>query len=302
LTFTATAEVARYLGAEAKLVDIDPRTYCIDVAAVRRAVSSRTKAIVPVHYAGFPCDMDAIISLAREYGLRVVEDAAHAFPTRFKARLVGTLPSDATVFSFYATKTITTGEGGMLVTRDAAIAQRARVMRLHGIDRDAFDRYTSRRASWYYDVVAPGFKYNMSDLAAALGLHQLRKADRFLERRRAMAERYDRELGDLPLILPPRPTGDSTHAWHLYVVQVADCAKVSRGEFVEEMYKAKIGCSVHYTPLHLLSYWRERYNLTPEDFPHATDLYRRAVSLPLYTRMTHEDQTKVIRSIRAILC
>jgi dTDP-4-amino-4,6-dideoxygalactose transaminase len=300
-TFTATAEVIRYLGADVKLVDIDPVTYCIDTEGTRRAIGPRTKAIIPVHYGGMACDMDTILAVAREHGLHVVEDAAHAFPTFYKSRLIGTLASDVTVFSFYATKTIATGEGGMLVTRDDKIARRARVMRLHGMNRDAFDRYTTKTPSWYYDIVAPGFKYNMTDLAASLGIHQLRKADRFLARRRALADRYDKELADTPLLLPPRPRGNSTHAWHLYVVHVGDGARVDRDGLIEKMFKAGIGCSVHYTPLHLLSYWKQRYKLKPQDFPHATAAYGRAVSIPLYTRMTDDDQTRVIRTMRSIL-
>ena len=175
-TFTATAEVVRYLGADVKLVDIDPATLNIDPAAVEAAIGPRTKAILPVHYAGLAADMPALLDIARRHGLKVVEDAAHALPTTCGGALVGTLASDATVFSFYANKTITTGEGGMLVTRDAALAKRAKVMRLHGMNRDAFDRFTAKVPSWYYEVVAPGFKYNLTDIAAALGIHQLKRA------------------------------------------------------------------------------------------------------------------------------
>ena len=175
-TFTATAEVVRYLGADVVLVDIDPATLCIDVNAVEAAITPRTKAVIPVHYGGLAADMQALLPLARKHGLKVVEDAAHALPTTCGGKLVGTLESDACVFSFYANKTITTGEGGMVVTRDAALAARVKVMRLHGISRDAFDRFTAKVPSWYYEIVAPGFKYNLTDIAAALGIHQLRRA------------------------------------------------------------------------------------------------------------------------------
>jgi dTDP-4-amino-4,6-dideoxygalactose transaminase len=181
-TFTATAEVVRYLGADVVLVDIDAATLNLDPAAVEAAITPRTKALIPVHYAGLAADMPALMAIAQRHGLKVVEDAAHALPTTSGGRLVGTLDSDATVFSFYANKTLTTGEGGMLVTRNEALAKRARVMRLHGIDRDAFDRFTAKRPSWHYEIVAPGFKYNLTDIAAALGLHQLKRADAFQQR------------------------------------------------------------------------------------------------------------------------
>ncbi|MCO5124184.1 MAG: DegT/DnrJ/EryC1/StrS family aminotransferase, partial [Rhizobacter sp.] len=201
-TFTATAEVVRYLGADVVLVDIDPATLNIDPRAVEAAITPRTKAVVPVHYAGLAADMGAILDIARRHGLKVVEDAAHALPTTCGGKLVGTLASDACVFSFYANKTMTTGEGGMLVTRDAALAKRARVMRLHGMSRDAFDRYSASVPSWAYEIVAPGFKYNLTDIAAALGLQQLKRIEGFQRRREAIAARYDAAFADLPLITP----------------------------------------------------------------------------------------------------
>jgi dTDP-4-amino-4,6-dideoxygalactose transaminase len=300
-TFTATAEVVRYMGADPVFVDIDPDSYCIDPAAIEAHVTPRTRAIMPVHYAGYPCEMDAISAVADRHGLRVIEDAAHSFPTLYRGQLIGTLPSAATVFSFYATKTIATGEGGMLVTRDEAIARRARIMRLHGIDRDAFDRYVSNRPSWYYQVVAPGYKYNLTDVAAAIGIHQLRRADAFQRRREALAARYDASLAGLPLRLPPRPGGSSTHAWHLYVVQLTDDVSLDRDEVVSRMYAAGIGCSVHYIPLHQQPYWKERYSLEAARFPHSQRLFERGFSLPLYTRMTDADQQRVIDALRAIL-
>jgi dTDP-4-amino-4,6-dideoxygalactose transaminase len=300
-TFTATAEVVRYLGADVKLVDIDPATLNIDPAAVRAAITPRTKAIVPVHYAGLAADMPALLAIAREHGLKVVEDAAHALPTTCGGQLVGTLASDVTVFSFYANKTITTGEGGMLVTRDETIAQRARVMRLHGMNRDAFDRFTAKVPSWYYEVVAPGFKYNLTDIAAALGIHQLRKAHAFQQRREAIAARYDNALADLSLVLPPRPVAGDRHAWHLYVIRLADGAGVERDRFIEALFEAGIGCSVHYIPLHLHPYWRDRYDLKPAMFPHSQLAYERMVSLPLYTRMTDADVQRVADAVHAVL-
>jgi len=300
-TFTASAEIVRYFEADPVFVDINPDSYCIDAGAIEDAITSKTRAIIPVHYGGLACDMSRILNIAKRHNLAVVEDAAHAFPTQHCGKTVGTLDSDCTVFSFYATKTIATGEGGMLVTRDSKIAARARVMRLHGIDRDAFDRYTSDRPAWYYQVVAPGFKYNMTDLAAALGIQQLRKAPRFRLRRAEIATRYNRELGALPLRLPPDGARSDEHAWHLYVVQVAQNARVNRDELIRKLFELGIGCSVHYIPLHQQPYWRERYRLTPEQFPNSQQLYERCVSLPIYTKMSDADQTRVIEALHSIL-
>jgi dTDP-4-amino-4,6-dideoxygalactose transaminase len=300
-TFTATAEVVRYLGADPVFVDIDSSTFNIDPARIEAAITSRTKAIIPVHFAGLACDMDAIMTIARKYGLKVVEDAAHALPTTCNGRMIGSLDSDATVYSFYATKTITTGEGGMIVTRDPEVAKRSRIMRLHGISRDAFDRYTSTKPAWHYEVVAPGCKYNMTDVAASLGIHQLKKAWRFQKKREAMAVRYDEAFRDLPMILPPKAPAGDTHAWHLYVIRLTEGSPVSRDRFIELMAEKGVGCSVHFIPLHLHPYWRDRYNLKPDDFPNALSTYERAVSLPLFTKMNDADQQKVINAAKEIL-
>ena len=301
-TFTASAEVIRYMGADPVFVDIDPRTLNLDPARIEAAITPRTRAILPVHFAGLACDMDAILAIARRHGLRVVEDAAHALPTRFRGQLVGQLASDVTVFSFYATKTMTTGEGGMVVCKDPAVAKRCRVMRLHGINRDAFDRYTSKTPAWYYEVVAPGFKYNLTDIASAIGIHQLRKANRFHARREAMALRYNAELSGLPIELPPRAEREGDlHAWHLYVLRLQQGAPIGRDAFIQAMADRGIGCSVHFIPLHLHPYWRDTYRLQAEDFPQAYAAYRGAVSLPLYTKMTDDDQSRVIQAVRDIL-
>ena len=300
-TFTATAEVVRYLGADVVLVDIDPATLCIDVAAVARAITPRTKAVIPVHYAGLAADMPALLALARHHGLKVVEDAAHALPTTSGGQLIGTLGSDAAVFSFYANKTITTGEGGMVVTRDAALAARVKVMRLHGINRDAFDRFTAKVPSWYYEIVAPGFKYNLTDIAAALGIHQLRRARAFQAQRQLLVDAYDTALAGLPLLRPPGPRAGDQHAWHLYVVRLTDAAPISRDVFIERLYAAGIGCSVHYIPLHVQPYWRERYGLRAESFPHSQHAFERLVSLPIYTRMTVADVQRVAQAAAAAL-
>lgn len=300
-TFTATAEVIRYLGANPVFVDIDYTTFNIDTKLIEAAISSQTKAIIPVHFAGLSCKMDDILVLAKKYNLRVIEDAAHALPTTWDNQLIGALGSDLTVFSFYATKTMTTGEGGMILTRNAELADRCRVMRLHGINRDVFNRYTSKAPDWYYEIVAPGFKYNMTDVAAAMGIHQLRKVRRFHQRRFELAARYDCELAGLPVILPPHAPNGDEHAWHLYVLRLSSLANITREKFIEKMFEEGIGCSVHFIPLHLHPYWSETYSLKPDDFPQALKAYQGAVSIPLYTKMTDEDQTRVIKTIREIL-
>lgn len=300
-TFTSTAEVIRYLGAHPVFVDVDPRSMTIDPELVERAVTHRTRAIMPVHYGGLACDMQRLARVAERHNLRIVEDAAHALPTTCGGRLIGTLDSDATVFSFYATKTLATGEGGMLVTRNPHIAQRARVMRLHGIDRDAFDRYVSTRPAWHYEVIAPGFKYNMTDIAASLGIHQLAKVRRFQARRAELAARYTRELRDLPILTPCDADSGDTHAWHLYVIRLDKGATISRDIFIQRMAELGVGCSVHYIPLHLHPYWRDTYRLRPEQFPHSQAVYETAISLPIYTRMTDDDQSRVLDIVRRTL-
>ncbi len=300
-TFTATAEVIRYLGADPVFVDINSETLCIDPKGVEAAITSRTKAIIPVHFAGRAADMSNLLELAKMHGLKVMEDAAHALPTTSRGSLVGTLDSDVTVFSFYANKTITTGEGGMLVTRDPEIAKRVRVMRLHGISRDAFDRFTAKVPSWFYEVVAPGFKYNMTDIAAAMGIHQLKKADQFQTRREQIAKMYDDAFAELPIILPPQPAAGDRHSWHLYVIRLDDSVAMERDRFVELMFELGIGCSVHYIPLHLHPYWRDTYGLRPEMFPVSQHIYERTLSLPMYSAMRDADVERVISSVKQVI-
>ena len=301
LTFTATVEVARYLGADAVMVDIDPVTLNIDPAKIRAAITPRTKVLMPVHYGGLACRMGEILAIAREHGLKVVEDAAHALPTTWRGTLVGQLASDVTVFSFYANKTMTTGEGGMVVTRDPELAKRMRVMRLHGMSRDAFDRFVSKTPAWYYEIVAPGFKYNLTDIASAMGLEQLRKLPRFLTRRQQLAAQYFEALADLPLVLPAdAPKGD-VHAWHLYVIRLSGQARLGRDAVIEELSRRGIGTSVHYVPLHRQPYWRDRYGLTPEMFPVADAAYQSMISIPLFTKMSDADQQRVIDALREVL-
>lgn len=302
-TFTATAEVVRYLGANPVFVDSDKTTYCINPALIEQAITPRTKAIVPVHFAGLTADMDAILAIAKKHNLKVIEDAAHAFPTKYKGKLVGTLDSDVTVFSFYANKTMTTGEGGMLVSRDKEVIKRAKIMRLHGISRDAFDRYQSKTPAWFYEVIEPGFKYNLPDICSAVGIQQLKRIDEFQAKREALAQVYYRELKDLPLGLPhyENNADGHQHAWHLYPVQILPEAGIARDEFILQMSKYGIGCSVHFIPLHRHPVWRDMYKLKPDDFPVADALYQNEVSIPLFTKMSADDQTYVIDAIKKVL-
>jgi dTDP-4-amino-4,6-dideoxygalactose transaminase len=301
-TFTATAEVCRYLNADPVFVDIDARTFNLDVEqAINIAENDAAiKAILPVHFAGQACDMQPLLEFCRARNIRLIEDAAHALPTTYKGKTIGSF-SDASVFSFYATKTITTGEGGMITTNNDDIAKRVSVMRLHGIDRDVFNRYTSDKPAWMYDVVAAGYKYNLPDLAAAVGIHQLRKLNKFHARRADIAQRYSKAFADLPLILPQPVNPEDTHAWHLYVLRLEDNAlKIDRDEFIKQMNKRGVGTSVHFIPLHLMSYWQQRYNYQPNDFPVANRVFQSCLSLPLYTRMTDEQVERVIHAVEDI--
>jgi len=301
LTFTSTAEVARYLGADVKLVDIDPKTLNIDIDAIRNAITPKTKVIMPVHYAGLSCDMDKIFEIAREFDLKVVEDAAHALPSTYKDKKIGSLNSDVTVFSFYANKTMTTGEGGMVVTRHLDLANRMKIMRLHGIDRDAFDRFQSKKPSWYYEIIAPGFKYNMTDIAAAIGIHQLKRLPKFLEKRNLLAKRYFKALIDLPLIFPVGNSEMGSHSWHLFVIRLKDNIGISRNDLIDFLSSKGIGTSVHYVPLHRQPYWRDRYHLTNNQFPEADKAYLSMVSIPLYTAMSYDQQDRVIQALHEAL-
>jgi len=250
-----------------------------------------------VHYGGLACDMNKVIEVARKHGLKVIEDAAHALPSRHGGRLIGTLDTDATVFSFYANKTMTTGEGGMVVTRDVQMAERMRIMRLHGINRDAFDRFVSETPAWYYEIVAPGFKYNLTDIAAAIGIHQLARLPKFWERRQYLAERYFSALKNLPYMLPAGASEDGQHSWHLYVLRMSDDAPCSRDEVINHLSKQGIGTSVHYVPLHRQPYWRDRYGLSATMFPQADLAYQRMLSIPIYTAMTDQDQDRVVHAL-----
>ena len=300
-TFTATAEVVRYLGATPVFVDINSETLNIDVNKIENAITSRTKAIIPVHFAGLSCDMNIIFSIAKKYNLKVIEDAAHALPATYQKKIIGNLQSDATVFSFYANKTITTGEGGMIAVKEKDIASRIKVMRLHGINRDAFDRYTSKKSSWYYEVIAPGYKYNLTDIAASIGIHQLDKAYKFQKKRASIANFYTKNLKHMPFILPSLGNKDDIHSWHLYVIRLKPELKISRDDFINYMSKEGIGCSVHFIPLHIQPYWRDKYKIDSMQFPESIKAYNNAVSLPIYPRLNSRQQKRVIKAIHKLV-
>jgi dTDP-4-amino-4,6-dideoxygalactose transaminase len=298
-TFAATAEVVRYFNAKPVLVDIDPVTLNIDADQVSQAVTPRTKAIIPVHVGGHAANLTAIQQIANRHNLVVIEDAAHALPTRYKGQLVGSI-SDFTAFSFYATKTLATGEGGMLTTDNDEWADRCRVMSLHGISKNAWNRYTSE-GSWYYEIIAPGFKYNMTDVAAALGLVQLSKLERMNRRRMEIAHQYDAAFSVHPALEPPTVSPDSTHPYHLYVLRLnLDELTIDRNTFIEHLRAANIGVSVHWIPLHIHPYYRETYGYEPEDFPVAYAQFQRIISLPIYSAMSDQDVDDVISAVTQI--
>ncbi len=299
MTFTASAEVVLYLKAKPVLVDCVPDSFNIDPDQIERAISSRTKAIIPVHFGGQPCDMDAILEIARRHHLYVIEDAAHALPAKYRGKTVGSI-GDITCFSFYATKTITTGEGGMATTRNPEWAERMRMMSLHGISHDAWKRY-AKEGSWYYEVLRPGFKYNLTDIGAAIGIEQLRKCDGFAAARQRIAAAYDQAFAKLREIQTPVCRPDLQHAWHLYVIQLESAhLTITRDDFIQELRERGIGTSVHFIPLHLHPYYRDAFGYTPDDFPQASQTYQRIVSLPIYPRMTEADVGRVIEAVRDV--
>lgn len=301
-TFTATAEVIRYLDATPIFLDIDPVTKNLDINQLSEVVkmnTGRVKAIIPVHFAGLACEMDEIINIGRECGAVIVEDAAHALPTTYKGQLVGSF-GDIAVFSFYATKTLATGEGGMVVTNNADWASRMKTMRLHGINRDVFDRYSSKKPSWYYEVVAPGFKYNMTDVAAAIGIHQLRKLNNMQRRRQEIAHIYLTEFSNLPFDLPFSPDSD-VHAWHLFTIELKlNQLSLDRDGFISALVESGVGASVHFIPLHRQPYWKAFGALKDSDFPVATDKFLRTLSLPIYPAMSDDQIMRVVQAVKNI--
>jgi dTDP-4-amino-4,6-dideoxygalactose transaminase len=308
-TFAATAEVVRYFDAKPVFVDIRPTDLNINPDLIEAAVSERTKAIIPVHVAGLSCEMDAIYAIAAKYGLAVIEDAAHAFPATYKGRSIGgdlelntgfEFPH-LTCFSFYATKTITTGEGGMICTKDADLAERCRIMALHGISKDAWKRYTAE-GSWYYEIIAPGFKYNLTDVASAMGLAQLARADEMWRRRREIALRFNQAFEAAPELQNPDDRTDCQHAWHLFILRLnLDRLRTDRAQFIEELKRLNIGTSVHFIPLHLHPYYRETYGFEPDDYPVSLNQFQRAISLPIYSKMRGPDVDYVIESVLHVM-
>jgi len=300
MTFAATGGVVTYLGAKPVLIDCRPDDLTLDVNQMEQVITPKTKAIIPVHFAGHPCEMIQLMEIARAYKLRVIEDAAHSLPAWYQGVMVGAI-GDITCFSFYATKTITTGEGGMATTQNAEWADRMRMMSLHGISRNAWSRY-SANGSWSYDICHAGHKYNLTDLAATLGIEQLKKCDQFYEIREHYAGLYNQGLKDLSEITCPSVARNVQHAWHLYVIQLdLDQLRIGRNEFIDILKKYNIGTSVHFIPLHLHPYYQQTYGYRAGDFPNARTCFERIISLPIYPKMTEADIDYVIEVIREVI-
>lgn len=300
MTFAATAEVVFYLKAKPVLVDCRADTLNIDPEAVEAKINAKTKAIIPVDIAGHPCEFDKLLQIARHFGLPLIDDAAHALPAAYRGKKVGCI-SDITCFSFYATKTITTGEGGMATTNNAEWASRMRMMSLHGISLDAWNRYTDK-GSWYYEIIRPGYKYNLTDIAAALGIEQLKRCDEFHRARRRIAEQYNEAFRDLPEIQLPTWAPDVQHAWHLYVIQLnLERLSINRQEFIQALKSQNIGTSVHFIPLHLHPFYRDTFGYRATDFPQASAAFERIVSLPIYPKMTAGNVRDVIAAVTSLV-
>ena len=299
MTFCATANAIVHTGATPVLVDCQRDTMNIDPLAVEAAVTPRTRAIVPVHFGGRPADMDALRAVAAKHDLLIIEDAAHAIEAMYRGKRAGNL-GDVGCFSFYVTKNMTTGEGGMVTTNDASRAETVRIYGLHGMSADAWSRFSDKGYT-HYDVVHPGFKYNLTDMAASLGLVQLPKLSGWLAKREAMWAHYDAAFADLPVILPAAPAPETVHARHLYTLLIRDDAPVTRDQFMTEMHKRRIGTGVHYRALHAHPYYRERGGYRPEDMPNATFIGERTVSLPLSPHLSGQDLERITDSVRAIL-
>jgi perosamine synthetase len=301
-TFTASAEVVTYFGARPVLCDSVPAGFNIDPEDVKQKITSRTRAIIPVHIAGQACELDSLHRVAKHFSLHVIEDAAHALPAWYRGSRIGAV-SELTAFSFYATKTITTGEGGMLTTDNPEYAERAAMMRLHGISGDAWKRY-AKEGSWYYEVVDAGYKLNLPDVLAALGVAQLAKCDRFWRRRSEIAALYRQRLTDFEeLELPPGCDDTDQHSWHLFIIRIChDALQLTRNEFIDELKRSGIGTSVHFIPLHSHPFYQKRFGYRPGDFPNAEDAYSRSISLPLFPAMTEGDVKSVLKAIEKIIC
>jgi len=299
-TFTATAEVVTYLGARPVLVDIDAQTLNLDVIDAARKISARTRAIIPVHFGGQPCDLAQIQDLAQTHKLHVIEDAAHALPASYCGKPIGSI-SELTAFSFYATKTLSTGEGGMVTTSNEDYARRMQVMRLHGISRDAWKRY-SAAGSWHYEVVEAGYKYNLTDMQSALGIVQLSKCDVMNQARNRIAKRYTQEFSSIDALEIPEVLPDRTTSWHLYVLRLRlDRLRTDRGRFIQELGERGVSASVHFIPLHLQPFYQKAFDYKAGDFPVAEQEYRRCLSLPLYPTMSEEEIEQVIWAVRDVV-
>jgi len=299
LTFTATAEVVTYFKAKPVLVDVDPLHFNLSLEDAEQKITPRTRAIIPVHFAGHPCSMDSIRELARARDLTVIEDAAHAIPAKYRGQNIGTL-SPLTAFSFHAVKTLTTGEGGMVTTDDDSLADRVRIMRLHGMSRDGWKRYTAE-GSWRYEISEAGYKYNLTDPQAAMGLVQLSKCEGMWRRRVEIAHKYDRALTQLDAYRTPEVALDVQHARHLYVVLIEPSVfRIHRDQVIEELRQRGIGVAVHFIPLHLQPYYQREWRYRAGDFPVAEEYFDRCISLPIYPRMTEEDTDRVIEGLEDI--
>jgi len=300
LTFAATANVVVHTGATPIFADVDSLTMNLDPRGLESRITPRTKAILPVHFAGRPCDMEAILGLAKRHGIRVVEDAAHAIETVAAGRKVGTI-GDATCFSFYVTKNVMTGEGGMVTTGDDEWAERIRVSSLHGLSRDAWKRYSGSGFA-HYEVLMPGYKYNMMDLQAAIGIHQLARVDEYASARKRIWAAYDAAFADLPAARPAPVGTGSVHARHLYTLLLdLDRLRVDRDAVMNALKAEGIGTGVHFIALHLHPYYRDRFSLSPSDFPNATEISRRTISLPLSAKLSDRDVNDVIEAVRKVL-
>ena len=302
LTFSATANVIVHTGAKPVFVDVERETGNISPSHIESAISNRTKAIIPVHLYGMPCDMDKIMEIAKRYGLKVIEDAAHALGAIYKGKKIGTI-GDATSFSFYATKNITTGEGGMLTTNDINIAERVEIMRLHGLSRDAWKRYVESTGE-HYEVLLPGFKYNLTDIQASIGIHQLRRFNELQKRREEIWERYDEEFSGMEEIelLQSVPPDGSSHSRHLYTILIkTEKLKVTRDEFVKELNKNGVGTGIHFVALHLHSFYREVHGYRRGMFPNAEYISDRTISLPFFPYMKDEEVEYVIKTVKKVI-
>jgi dTDP-4-amino-4,6-dideoxygalactose transaminase len=299
-TFVSTVNVILHQGAKPVFADIDRETYNIDPSKIEQVITKKTKAIVAVHFAGQPCDMDEISKIAKKYNLILIEDAAHAFGSEYKEKKIGTI-SDFTCFSFYAAKNLTTAEGGMIVAKSDKMAEKIKILSLHGMSRDAWKRYLAG-GSWYYEVIYPGYKYNMPDILASLGIHQLRKIEKFISKKEKIADIYKKELGFLGEIIIPKVKDKVRHSWYLYPILInQEFLKIKRDKFIEALKAENIGASVHFIPVHLHPFYKKKFGFKKGDFPNSEYVYNRIVSLPIHSAMSFNDAKDVVRAVKKII-